>query len=340
MIWTGRRPGITVAAALLGCTLLWACGSSASKQSKSGSGSGSGSASRPFASSSPWNTPTPASTQWFDSSLLHGRDWWVNTDLGITWSSPSDPIWTFDLPAFTGDDWHRTRPATRIHARAPQTLTPQPSDDLVVIAADPSTGDYIEIWAASVDRTNLTVTGQVWGSGNMITGLGVGDATTNLNAGVRASNFAWAAGLITQADVTSGKIDHGLALALPPDMVKGGSPPVGPYRAPATAGNGEWPTGPILMGSKIGIPAGIPRPPGLSSIGNMVFDALQTYGAYVGDVCGGSPAFTADGPSMGLPTGSGVDNTPVDPLVACWNHGGICDMKLIGPLLRVADYQP
>ena len=99
---------------------------------------------------------------------------------------------------------------------------------------------------------------------------------------------------------------HAIALALPSSMVKGGSAPVGPYLVPATAGNGDWPTGPILMGSKIGIPVGAARPAGLSSLGNMVFDAFQSYGAYVGDVCGAeAPIMPADGPSMGLAPGTG-----------------------------------
>jgi hypothetical protein len=224
---------------------------------------------------------------------------------------------------------------------APRTLTPRPSDDLIVIVADPATGEYVEVWLATVNASTLTVTGEVWATGNMITGLGVGDLATNLNAGVRASNFTWAAGLITQADLDAGKIDHALAVALPGDMTKGGSAPVGPYRAPATAGNGDWPTGPIVMGSKIGIPAGTARPAGLSSIGVMVFDALQKYGAYVGDVLGGEvPSFYADGPSMGLAYNVSIDYTPFDPLVAYWNYNGSADMEKIGPLLRVADYQP
>lgn len=81
----------------------------------------------------------------------------------------------------------------------------------------------------------------------------MGDLATDLNGGTRASNLSWGAGMITQADLSAGKIDHAIALALPGSMVKGGSAPVGPYRAPATAGNGDWPTGPIVMGSKIGV---------------------------------------------------------------------------------------
>jgi hypothetical protein len=321
--------------------------------STGGSTTGSVNKARPFSPASPWNTPTPDGTRWYDTELLHTcvgsgcasdqiRHWWVNTDLGITWASPSDPLWTFDLPAYTADEWHRTRPATTVQMRAPSTLTPQPPDgDGILLVADPVTGDYVEIWNATVDASSLTGTGPVWATGNMITGLGVGDLTTNLNGGVRAANFSWGAGMITQADLSAGEIDHALLMCLPGEMVKGGSPPTGPYRAPATCGNGEWPTGPIEMGSKIGVPAGTSRPSGLSDLGNMVFDALQTYGAYVGDVCGGQAInFQGDGPSMDITPGTSIDYTPFLPLVGFWAYNGSSDAEKIGPLLRVADYQP
>ncbi len=38
--------------------------------------------------------------------------------------------------------------------------------------------------------------------------------------------------------------------------------------------------------------------------------------------------------------GAGGATTPFEPLVAFWGHGGSSDMEKIGPLLRVADYQP
>jgi hypothetical protein len=306
----------------------------------------------PFSSTSVWNTPTPAGTQWFDTNVLHQcnvsgcaddglRHWWLGTDFGIVWSQPSDPLWTFDLPAYSGDEWHRTRATTTLQMRAPSTLTPWPPDSAVLVVADQATGDYIEIWQVSVDAPSMTVTGQVWATGNMITGMGAGDAAMNLNGGVHASNFSYAAGTITQADLDSGKIDHALLIGLPYDMLAGGNPPTGPYRAPATCGSGTAPTGPIVMGSKIGVPPGTPMPAGLSSTGILVFDALQTYGAFVGDGVGDTAiVLGADGPSMGLARGTSIESTLFDPLIAYWNHGGSSDMEKIGPLLRVADYQP
>jgi hypothetical protein len=329
-------------------------GGEGGKNADGGSGGDSGATgvnlARPFAADSPWNTPTPANTEWYDVDVLHHcyedcmdsdglRHWWVGTEFGITWSLSSDPLWTFDLPAYTADSWHRTRAAKTLQMHAPSTLAPWPEDDGMILVADATTGDFVELWQASVDAANKTVTGQVWATDNIVTGLGVGDATTNLNGGTRASNFSWAAGNITQADLTAGKINHALEITLPLDMLAGSNDGPGPYCAPATSGNGNTGHGPIVMGSKIGIPADESMPAGLSDIGRMVFDALQTYGGYVGDGCGGDkPVIGADGPSMGLSHNASIDDTPFEPLIAFWNHGGSADMETIGELLRIADY--
>jgi hypothetical protein len=44
--------------------------------------------------------------------------------------------------------------------------------------------------------------------------------------------------------------------------------------------------------------------------------------------------------SMGIAPDTAIDYTPFEPLVAYRAHGGLSDMEKIGPLVRVADYQP
>jgi hypothetical protein len=312
---------------------------------------------RPFAATSPWNTPAPATTRWFDTPRLHRlvaassngdrfRHWWVSTSaVGIWWASPNDPVWTFDLPAYVAPAFHRNRAAARFTMRAPAALAAGTDEDHVLVVMDGATGDYVEVWQADVDARTRTVrnrAGQVgWARGNAATGPGAG--TLAENDGVRASNFSWAAGLITGADLAAREIDHALVVALPSEVLMGGgntghqggvstSTPAA-WRAPATAWDaGFWP-GPIEMGSRIGIPAGVRPPSGLSPVGTMVFRALQTYGAFVGDYTGGQwPMFYADGRT--------VTTREVCPLFCSWEHGGSSDMEKIAPLLRVADYRP
>jgi hypothetical protein len=321
---------------------------------------------RPFSASSPFNTPTPDTIVWKDNHFLHtceGADcsgdprryWWPVMTFGVVWSRSTDPLWTFDLPELDATAWHRVHPATKLQMRAPETLQ-VPYDDGVVLVADEITGDYIELYGATITRATHTVVpadNTSWATGNMITGTGTGDKATNLNGGVRATNFSWAAGSITKADIDSGKIDHALALALPAlcsiPILRGGAVDVdpGPYCAPATCGNGSMGStaaDTITMGAKIGIPKGSKRPDGLSRIGNMVFDAMVTYGAYVGDGAGGaSIIFAVDGLSFGMKDISKeipYEQIPAElkALYASWDMpGGKADFDLMEPLLRVSD---
>lgn len=310
-------------------------------------------ASRPFTPNSPWNTPTPPGTVWYDTPSLHlvngvngsPQHYWVTTDYGIYFASASDPMWTWNLDAVNAVDWNRVMPAmVNGQYRSPANTDQRPNDDMIITTVDLTNGNYIEVWLGTANQGARTVVnpGGVYATGNIITGLGIGDDPTNKSAGVRASNFPWIAGLITQSDIDSGAIRHALAMALPAGqgncMIASG-PMSGPYRAPATAGNSQLGCGPIAMGTKIGIPAGIPRAAGLSTLGVLIWDALQTYGAYVGDGNYGWPAFYADGISMGIPEGTAIDFTPFLPVAGHWLPGG-CDFDRIQPYLRIADYQP
>ncbi len=296
---------------------------------------------RPFSPASPWNTPTPAGTAWFDTPRLHSLTtpvngdlnlhWWVNTDsVGIYYASNTDPVWTFDLPALNAALWHRVRPAQVFSVRAPATLIDGGDEDHVLVVVNGTT--YYEVWNANVDQSRRRVTtrsaGATWAVGDIATGPGAGSA---INDGTRASNFSWAAGLITGSDLQNGAIDHALVLAITVPMLKAGGTP--DYVFPATAWDNGGANGLIKMGSRIGIPAATPRPAGLSPLGNMVFDALKKYGAFVGDFCGGPwPQFYADKHT--------VTQDQMRPLFAFWDYNGSSDMEKIQPLLRVANYQP
>lgn len=287
---------------------------------------------RPFAASSPWNTPTPADTQWFDHSALHTRQvdgdnfqhWYVIGGITPVYAETTDPLWTFNMPEFRWPEGHRNRGAQTFTLNAPDSIAAGAGTDKVLCLIQPD-GSYIEMWKGEVNTAARTVTASGWATGNIITGSGCGD---NDNAGVRAANFSWAAGQISPEDIKAGVIDHALVVALPTQML---NDRWGAYRAPATCwDNGQGSLGPFDNGTKIGVPAGVPA--GLSAIGLMVFKSLQTYGAFVGDFVGGDwPAFYAD---------AAIPDSTLQPLYAWWAQGGRSDLDKIGPLMRIADYQP
>jgi hypothetical protein len=294
-------------------------------------------AQRPFSNNSPFNTAIPATTRWFDQNLLHTispsvnndtrRHWYVLAPFGLYFGKSSDPVWTLNFPDYIASDWNRNRPAQSFQVHAPADLAPGIDTDKVMIIINGTT--YYESWNTTVNASNHTVTAVGWATGDVVNGPGAG--TLSNNDGTRAANFSWMAGLITGHDISSGKIDHALAIAMPQDMLEGHI--FKDYIAPATAFDNGGAQGPFIMGTRLGVPAAVTRPNGLSQIGVEMFDALQKYGAYVGDFVGGAwPAFYADKFS--------VSSAQTDPLYAYWNNNGSADMDKIGPLLRVANYQP
>lgn len=273
---------------------------------------------RPFSSSSPFNTPTPAGTVWANPAWTHVH-WWVdNKAANIVHASATDPTWTLNCPTYIATDYHRNRPAqtfTGVHA--PATVAAGGDSDKILVLIQPD-GTYHEFWQTVVDSSKHTITGQAWATGNAITGPGAG--TLANNDGVRAANFSWAAGLITPEDIAAGVIDHALVVALA-DINTG----PGAYVAPATAfensGNGG-----VNLGVRIGIPAGTAKPTNLTVLGGMVFDALVKYGAFVGDFAADDGQFYAQ---------STVTDAQITPLYDYWD-GKPSDLDLIQPLLRQA----
>lgn len=293
---------------------------------------------RPFAASSPFNTPTPSNTTWHSvPSLLNNPDgatknWYYNI-ARVWYAKPTDPIWTINVTSPRDTFLNRVRqsPAT-FSVRAPANMMVDPDNidhDHVLLLV--SGTNYYEIYMANVDQATRTVTQDYYGYAvdSVLTGNGTGTDANHINYGTRAANFSWLAGLLTGRDLQNGKIDHALAVALTYDSLYGsgcGHTPI--WKAPATAwDNGGW-CGPIIMGSKIGIPAGVAKPSGLTTWGGLIFDALQQYGAYVGDFTGGAwPSIYTDANSI-----PGAPDSLFSPFET-WGS----DWGKITPLLRVAD---
>jgi hypothetical protein len=292
---------------------------------------------RPFSATSPFNTATPANTQWFDLPILHTladgsfRSWFV-AGTNVWYAKSTDPIWTFNLPetCSSGASFGRCRQATTVSVNGPAAMIDDGTTDHVLMLV--SGTKYYEVWNTKVDQVNRIITPDTspgywnWAIGDILTSPGAG-TSGGQNDGTRAANFSWIAGLITGYDIAAGKIDHALAIALTQDTLLSSNTL---FRYPATAPDNGYESGPIVMGTKLGIPLSTPKPAGLSQMGSMVFDALQKYGAYVGDFAGGPyPVIYQD-----KNTTNGYDFCPF----SC--DGSARDLGKILPLVRIADYQP
>lgn len=296
--------------------------------------------SRPFADTSPWNTPTPGGTIWYDHAQLH-VPWWHNWGSAIVvYVQPGDVTdWQYQMTDYIDDPYNRHRTASTFTVKGPAGLHPGSDSDHILVLVQQN-GDYVETWNTVLNGGTHVITASGWATGNMVTGLGVGGlvASGGNNAGVRATNFSWAAGLITAEDIAAGVIPHALNVGLPPDVNNGGSYP-NEFRAPATAADNSG-SGLITEGSRLGIPWGVARPSGMHPIGNMIFTALQTYGAFCGDYVGGDSIliYFDPGEDSHSPPRVGVAAGILDDLLAPYD--ATSDMNKIRPLVRIADWQP
>ncbi len=265
---------------------------------------------RPFASSSPWNTPIGA-VGWRDAPELRAGHSWVNDEsdsIPVVRSGPGDPSVTVSLPPSWG--W----PGGVVQVNIPFGVTGAAgSDHTLVVIQDGIAWDFY----------NFTRTGPNSGSASAgaasyhDVGSGWGRANPFLGGGVRAAGASALGGLITSGDLVGGDdFRHALAVSLLNSGLAGG------FVAPAIAGGGG--SGSIPVGARLGIPPGTPMPGGLSGIGVRMWNTLARYGAYVVDQHGGSSpvVFYADPRSVAPDT--------VAPLRA---GGG--DLDRIMPAVRV-----
>ena len=131
-----------------------------------------------------------------------------------------------------------------------------------------------------------------------------------------ATGISYLATAITEADVASGQIDHAIAIQIPrcnefvypADRHDCGSDPGQPAE-------GQW----------FRLPADLPMPAGLTPFAQMVFTALQRYGAVVTDFAG-AVMMEAEEPSDWAEEG----NSGTDPITASWD--GLPEYKVVAGL--------
>ncbi len=313
----------------------------------------------PFAATSLWNSPISVAQQskWFDLPLLHynsvmneSRKWFLaNGQLRVWHGTATDPIWTVTMPQFGNDNqtFNRNWPPSTFTIHAPQNIQEGTDGDHILAIIDHVTGEYFENWSQVViDSTKHTIIGPQgagWARGNAVTGTGFGVQGGN-SAGVRAANFSWIAGAITGYDIqqilAGNKTDfgHAFVVALGYDTLSKWG-----VTTPATAPDNGDHEGPIKMGTRIGIPAGVPIPAQIDpndKIGVAYFNTLQRYGAFVGDFAGGQwPIVYVDGNSV--KTGS-AHELALNNAWIWWSQEGVVDPaktanQFCVPLLRLME---
>ena len=270
---------------------------------------------RPYAATSLWNTPIPATATYTPTSTFAGELGKVDaekTSVPVWFSAPTDPQLTFTV--------NRNRV---MKVLGPAKLTTQPKPDRSVIIVDLAAGTSSEFW--HVTRTGATTFTAEAGTQTSLDGTGFGsfdDAGARTRAGIRASGASFLGGLMTGENFASGRIDHALAMSFTNgDLVAAYIPPAVDIDANARSVY----SGTLPMGTHVAIPPGTPRPATLSPAGAMVWDALVTYGGFALDR---APKVTLDADART------VSEADVDPLRNTARPGG-SDLQKILPYLQV-----
>jgi len=322
---------VSVVASGAALTLLSACGSSASSAGAGGHGTGgntqtnadggstltSASGWRPFSDNSPWNTAIPNNpTLKSDSADLVNRfmtsSQWPFLSVNITgysiplyWADSSTQ--SFAMPVdYGGQGWQGSNTTANMPIPAQAEPDPQSDHHMLVISADRKT-EY-GCW-------NVSHSGSSWHAGVCATAdltdtgvrppAGVGNTQWWQAAGSRACGFPLVAGLIRVEEIQAGRIAHALVVAYP--HIRAGF-----YTPPASTAQGSNGVG---AQKDRGIPCGgrIQYDPSinldtlnLTRSGRIIMQALQEYGAYVGDFSGAMSLYADGSPDAQTYWDSGV----------------------------------
>jgi hypothetical protein len=230
---------------------------------------------RPFPASSSWNTPIP------EGAVYQKLAWPIMARFGLTWNDYSPAI---HVAAQTDPEVSVQRPEGWGYPGGPVKVHMPPDAD----GAAGTDGELLVIENNVVHnfwqfkRLNLSeATAKAYGKANVITDSGWGQKSPFLGAGIVAAGSSQLAGLLVQAETDRGEIRHALQISIDSRYAKPGR--VGE----AISGDGSNPNGLVEEGRRLAIPPNVAMPQGLSPLGQKVFRALQSYGAFVIDVAGG-----------------------------------------------------
>ncbi len=232
----------------------------------------------------------------------------VNTNRPVYWVPANQPL----VPISVSSGCNAFTANTGTEVPIPSYAVAGSSTDQILTVYQPSSETEWEFWLA----TDTTGGWQACWGGKL--NLATGDGVFPNPYGETATGIANLATEITEADVQSGSINHAIAMEILGDACNGNI-------YPANRGDcGSYPGQPP-EGTWFRFPAGESMPSGLTPFGQMVFKAIQTYGAVVVDQ-GGAVALEADQTS----TWAAEGHSGTDPITASWD--GLPEYQVVASL--------
>lgn len=251
--------------------------------------------SRPFASSSPWNTLVPSGSiyggplAWPTATGFNYSVAWDSYSPGVYVENLSDPL----CAVVYDGSWGYPPGTLNIHLPHGVTGAPGTDEELLVIGLDGNVYDFEGF--SRTDDNNATASFLAWCA---FTDSGFGTTSPFLGAGVNAIGANQLGGLINDRDQTrlasSLPFDHGISIALDGPLLAAGfnSPAIASDVTPGSVGIGVQEGQLLAIPPTTSIPAlsfdGMP----ISALGAAVFTAMQKYGARVIDQAVGDSAIS------------------------------------------------
>ena len=218
-----------------------------------------------------WGVPPQAGPSRF---IVHGNSIaWTNMDVnpGQRWSS-YNPVGTISVPL-------------------PPGFQPGGGTDSEVTIWDVDNGHVYDFWVVGPQNADGSWTCNTMCDAVLTNFPGVYSPTpttwggSSLGSSCSASRLPYGAGMITLADLLSGSINHAISITI-------GS--AGAWVPPANQNDGtlsntvggEYST--VPEGTRLFFPASVAMPAGLNPFAQMVFTAVQTYGAFIFDETAGN----------------------------------------------------
>jgi hypothetical protein len=265
---------------------------------------------RPYADSSPWNTPIGSNPKLdpnskaligdFESSSQYGEHLDVNIEgysVPLYWADANTPrvevVCRVGGHGFTGDNGMNATARVPLPANA----APDPESDHHLLIVDRTTNTEYGMWDFSVDGGTY-----LCGLGAMqdLNGSGVRPLADTASPwweahGPRACGFGLIAGLIRPEEIKAGIIEHALVVAYP--HIRSGLFVSPASTAQASNGVGAEPNRGIPCGGRIQYDPNIDvESLPVSRAGKVILRALQRYGAYVGDYSGAISLYADNSP--------------------------------------------
>lgn len=317
---------------------------------------------RPFSDDSPWNQPIsenpdlhPQSAQLIEHMIRSvSPDYlWLNIQ---EWSIPVYEVDNTEVPfvnvsvtsingASTGSGWLDVFPAP-----IPEGAAPDRQSDAHMVILDRAQNKSWDFWHASKTddgqwQCGVCNTSDLSGTGvRPLKGQGSGQPWFRSH-GARACGLPLLAGLIRPEEIAAGRIDHALYIGYPGIRSNIFTSPASTAQAPSKEGINHCEG--IPCGGRIQLDPNLDlNSLGLTREARIIAEALQTYGAYVGDYAGISVVLNVQNDPNALTDLSGVlsgnllSNIPIEHFrVVQWGQEHV-DQEIPEPAACLIEPEP